>query len=129
MQKKFRISHTEGEGLERIDFDGEVTMKRLNYSEKNALEEESTDIKVYGATPTVKVSTSKMKEVGILKSVVESDVKRTTYIEEKGGEIKPLSIPYALDINGIRALPQDVGEELFAIFTELNNVTDKKKGS
>jgi hypothetical protein len=128
MVKKISIEYTEGEGLERIDFSGDVTLKKLNFSEKNALEEESTDIKFFGNTPQVKVSTSKMKELGLLKSIVECTLVKTTYVQDKVTKnIVPVTNDYNLDITGIRNLPTDIGEELVYEFTEMNNVSPKKK--
>jgi hypothetical protein len=103
-------------------------MKRLSFSEKNSIEEDSTDIKMYGNTPQVKVSTSKIKELGILKSVVSSELIKTLYVEDKVTKNPvPVNTPYALDIAGIRDLPQDVGEQLLEVFTNLNTVSEKKK--
>ena len=127
MKKKIEIMYEEGEGLDKLEFKGKVTLKRLNFSEKNSLEEESTDIKIFGNTPQVKVSTSKMKELSILKSVIGCELQKITFIEDKVTKAHmPVVTNYLLDINGIRDLPQEVGDELFLEFTQLNSV-DKKK--
>jgi Zn-dependent M28 family amino/carboxypeptidase len=99
---------------EKIEFEIEgikhwVEMKRLSFGEKNQLEEEATDIKMTGAVPIIKISTSKLKEVSILKSVVDSSISLKT-------------------IEDIRNLPQEVGELLIEKVTELNS-TDLKKNN
>lgn len=127
MKKEITVDYTEGEGLEKEELKGTVTLKRLSFSEKNSLEEEATDIKIFGNTPQVKVSTSKMKELGILKSIIASDLKKTTYYMDKVTKnTLAQEKPYDLNIEGIRNLPQDVGNELFIAFTELNQVDEKK---
>lgn len=127
MEKKFDINFTEGEGIDKVDFKGHVVMKRLNFAEKNALDEESTEIKIFGNTPQVKVSTSKVKELGILKSVVRYDLFKTTYVEDKVTKaLMPVTKEYSLDINGIRDLPTEVGGFLVEKFTELNTISEKK---
>lgn len=127
MEKVLEIDYTEGEGLNRVEFKGKVTMKRLNFSEKNALEEEATDIKVIGRMPQVKVSPAKMKEIGIMKSVVKTELQKTTYFEDRQTKNHvPTSNGYNLDYDGIRNLPQDIGNMLFETFTELNSVDEKK---
>jgi len=127
MEKKINIKYGEGEGIERIELEGSVTMKRLNFSEKNALEEECTDIKFFGKTPQVKVSTSKMKELGLLKSIVGAAITKTTFFEDRiTKNIVPTINGYEMDINGIRNLPQELGEELFVAYVDLNEVSEKK---
>ena len=128
MKKVIQIDYEEGEDLDKFELHGTVTLKRLNFSEKNSIEEESTEIKILGSVPQVKVSTSKIKELGLLKSIVESDLKKTIYHEDRVTKVAtPTTAIYAMDITGIRELPQDVGEELLAEFTELNTVNEKKK--
>jgi hypothetical protein len=127
MQKDTQVAYEEGEGINRVEFKGVVTQKRLNFSEKNGLDEESTDIKIFGSTPQVKVSMSRMKELSILKAVVNSTLTKTTYFEEKvTKQIRPATDNYPLSLEGIRNLPIEIGEQLFADFTELNNVSEKK---
>lgn len=128
MNKTVEIKYEEGEGPEQIEFSGLVILKRLNFSEKNALEEESTEIKFFGNMPQVKVSTSKMKELALFKSITSSNLFKTVYYEDKVTKANiPSKNPYDLGIEGIRNLPQDIGEELFLTFNELNNISDKKK--
>lgn len=127
MKKIVEINFSEGEGLERVDFKGTVTLKRLNFSEKNMLEEESTEIKNFGNVPQVKVSTSKMKEISLVKGICESNLEKITYHEDKvSKEAKPISSKYELNITGIKNLPVEIGEELFVEFYQLNNVSKKK---
>ena len=78
-----------------------VTMKRLNYGEKVDLEEGAMDVKVVGNNPITKISTSKLRVLSILKSIVKSTFEPVSY-------------------DSIRSLPQDVGNLLFKTYTELN---------
>lgn len=127
MRKKIEINFTEGEGIDRLDLTGTVILKRLNFSEKNAMEEEATEIKIFGKTPQVKISTSKLKEIGLLKSIVKSDLIQTTYVEDKVTKnAVPISNKYDLNMSGIQNLPQEVGEQLVDAFTELNSMNEKK---
>lgn len=94
-----------------VDVEGtkhRVTLKKLSYGEHNALEEEATQISYSGSQPIVKVSSSKMKELAIFKSIVSS----TTPLDS---------------IQKIRDLPKEVGDQLFEAFTELNQQDAKKK--
>jgi hypothetical protein len=128
MNKTIEIDYSEGEGLDRYELKGKVTMKRLNFSEKNAMEEEATEIKMFGTTPQVKVSTSKIKELGIFKAIVESNLVRTLYVEDRVTKThNPVQTQINLDLEGIRNLPQDVGELLLEGFTDLNVLSEKKK--
>lgn len=128
MKRVIEIDYEEGEGLDKYELKGTVEMKRLSFSEKNAMEEEATEIKVLGTTPQIKISTSKIKELGILKAVTTSNLIKTVYSEDRVTKNPvPASTPYPLDAEGIRNLPQDVGEELLEIFAELNTVNEKKK--
>jgi len=132
MQKIVKIDYQEGEGLDKLILKGTVTMKRLNFSEKNAMDEESTDIKIIapGIPPQVKVSTSKMREVGIFKSVVSSDLKKTSYFEDKTKpEFQATTEPFALTMDGVRNLPNEVGDMLWLAFVELNQINEKKSQS
>ena len=128
MKKQVDVVYEEGEGLDKYELKGTVTMKRLNFSEKNSIEEESTDIRMIGSVPQIKVSTSKIKELGIFKSVDSCDLIETHYVEDKVTKAAtPMNTQYILDIAGIRKLPQEVGEQLVAIYTEMNSVSEKKK--
>jgi len=128
VKKIIEIKYEEGEGLDKEEYIGEVVIKRLSFSEKNSLEEESTDIKIMGGQPIVKLSTAKMKEVGLLKSIVSSDLKKTTYYEDKvTKDHKPTTNAYPLDITNIRNMPVELGNLLFDEFTAINTVEDKKK--
>lgn len=128
MNKTIEIDYEDGEGIERIEFKGKVTLKRLNFSEKNMLEEESSDIRVFGNVPQVKVSTSKMKELALLKSIVSSDLRKITFVEDRVTKaFNPIVTSYELNIANIKELPQDIGEELFMAFTEINTISEKKK--
>jgi hypothetical protein len=78
------------------------------------LEEESTDIKMIGGQTTVKVSSSKLKELSILKSIVSS-----TVMNEKNEQ-------YTFDSVGIGNLPQEIGLQLFEAVSEINTIDSKK---
>jgi hypothetical protein len=84
-----------------------VKMKRLTFGEMNQLTEEATDVKVVNGQPIVKVSQKALKEIGLLKSIVEA--------------------PFTIDLNSIQNLEAEIGSLLFDEFTELNSQTVKKK--
>jgi len=95
-----------------IEFNGKketVKLKRLGFGEKNQLQEEATDIKVIGGQPVVKVSTSKLKELALLKSIV--------------------SAPFPITIQAIKELEQEVGDFLFEEYDALNKPKDAKSVS
>lgn len=128
MKKTVDVVYEEGEGLEKYELKGTVTMKRLNFSEKNSIEEESTDIRMIGSVPQIKVSTTKIKELGIFKSVVGTDLTKTIYVEDKVSKQPiPINSAYNLDMTGIKELSQEVGEQLIELYTELNTISEKKK--
>lgn len=125
--KKIEIEFAEGEGLNREEYKGSVIMKRLNYAEKNSLEEESTEVKVFGKIPQVKVSTARMKEISLIKSILSAEIKKTTYFEQRETKaITPRTDTYALDLNGIRNLPVELGSKLMEEFADLNSIDEKK---
>jgi len=98
---------------EKIEFEIDgvkhtVELRELNFGEYNQLEEEATDIKITGITPIVKISTAKLKELSILKSVVSSTVPLKT-------------------VEDIRKLPREIGNMLTEKVTSLNSLEDKKK--
>jgi len=128
MNKKVEVSFSEGEGVDKVEFSGVVTLKKLNWSEMNSLQEEASEVKFLNGVPTVKVLTSKMKELSILKSCVDSNLHKTTYVEDKvKGGLTPVVVEYKLDnVLKIRDLPQEVGEELFNEFQLLNTLNSKK---
>lgn len=127
MQKELIVDFTEGEGLEKVDIKGKVIFKRLSFYEKNLLEEEMTEVKIIGESPNVKVSTTKLKECSLVKSIVSSELVKTTYYEDKvTKKIMAENINYPLNINNIRDLPQELGEIFFMEFTKLNSLSLKK---
>jgi hypothetical protein len=92
-----------------IDWNGEkrnIVMKRLSFGELNQLTEESTDIKVVNGQPIVNVSQKKLKELSILKSIIEA--------------------PFTISINEIQNLDSDLGNTLFETFSQLNQSEEKK---
>ena len=95
MNKKIEIEY---EGKTAI-----VELKELDFGEKNQLEEESTDIKIIGGQPIVKISTSKMKELALLKSIVDA--------------------PFTISLESIKKLSDANGKKLFEAYSELNNVS------
>lgn len=128
MRKTIHVDYAEGEGIEKYELKGTVVFKRLNFYEKNSVEEESTEIKMLGNIPQVKVSTTKIKELGILKSVVECNLTKTVYaMDAATKDIKAVETPYTLDITGIRELPPEVGYDLVDEYTAFNALSEKKK--
>ena len=123
MEKRIEIDHSEGEGNEKVEFKGCVFIKRLNFTERNNLEEEATDIKFIGNIPSVRVSTTKLKELSLIKSITNSELTKTDY--SNGGI--PISSKYALDVSGIGKLPNEIGEQLFYEWGKINSVSEKKK--
>jgi hypothetical protein len=104
-EKNHLIQGADGSPLkEMVDVKHIITLKKLTFGEKNQLEEEATNVQTTGGVPIVKVSMSKLKEIGLLKAIVKS-----TY---------PLKT-----IDDIRNLPAEVGNKLFEEFTLLNNVS------
>lgn len=83
-----------------------VKMKKLTFGEMNQLTEESTDVKVVNGQPIVKVSQKSLKELGLLKSIVDA--------------------PFTLDIPSIQGLEADLGNILFEEFSEMNQQNQKK---
>lgn len=127
MKKEIEVIYGEGEGIDRFELRGKVVMKRLNFSEKNMLEEDSSDVKVLGNIPQVKVSTAKLKEMALVRSIIEADIKKITYFQDKQTkEIKATEVGYAMDITGIQNLPIDIGESLFQEYLALNTLSEKK---
>lgn len=93
-----------------ITFNGEkkiVKMKRLTFGEMNQLTEEATDVKVINGSPMIKVSQKALKEIGLLKAIVEA--------------------PFTIDMNSIQGLDADTGNLLFEEFSEMNQQSSKKK--
>ena len=84
-----------------------ATLKRLSFREWNKLEEESTDAKIVGGQPIVKASSSRLKDLALLKGVVDC------------------TIPLA-NINDLDKLDRTSGETLFIAFMELNSQNLKK---
>jgi hypothetical protein len=92
-----------------IDWNGGkhiVKLKRLTFGEMNQLTEEATDVKVINGQPIVKVSQKVLKEIGLLKSIVEA--------------------PFTLDIPSIQNLDSETGNLLFEEFSEMNQQGLKK---
>lgn len=128
MKKIIDIDFVEGDGLDKIEIKGKVTLKRLNFSESNSIEEDATDIKMIGNVPQVKISTKKIKELGIERGVIENTLTITTYSEDKVTKNPvPHTEPYPLNATGVQGLPKEIGDELVTAFTELNSVNEKKK--
>lgn len=92
-----------------IDWNGEkkiVKMKRLTFGEMNQLTEEATTVTVINSQPIVKVSQKVLKEVGLLKSIIDA--------------------PFTLDIKSIQNLDADTGNILFEEFSDMNQQGQKK---
>jgi hypothetical protein len=94
-----------------IEWNGEkkiVKIKRLTFGEMNQLTEEATDIKVINGQPVVKISQKALKELSLLKSIMEA--------------------PFTISIQEIQNLDAEIGNRLFDEFTELNQQEVKKNG-
>jgi hypothetical protein len=97
---------------------GVVVIKKLNFREKNQIEEESTDVRIVAGQPIVKVSSSKLKEMTLLKSIFSFDIIST---DDKG-----ISTKYVLDRDGIGNLPDEVGSQILDEISEMNTQSVKK---
>lgn len=127
MQKEVSIDYSEGEGINKEEYKGTVVMKRLNFSEMNQYEEEAGTLNYSGGVPQYRVSTSKAKELGILKTLVSSEIKKTTYSYDKDKKLKSNEVEYKLDLVGIKNLPLEIGRQLVQEFEELNTMNENKK--
>jgi len=128
MKKEIQVDYSEGEGKFKEELKGTVVMKRLNFSDKNTLEEESATISFVGNTSHVKISTTKLKELSLLRSIVESTLLKTVYSEDKNTKaLTPVTNEYPITMANIRELPFQVGEELFEEWSNLNSLSPKKK--
>jgi len=83
-----------------------VVIKRLNFGEKNRLQDEATDIKVVGTQTIAKVSIAKINEISLLKGIIKA--------------------PFSVDMATIQSLPVEIAEKLLEVFGELNGVSEKK---
>lgn len=127
IKKTIEINYEEGEGIDKEEFKGTVTLRRLNFTEKNNLENDITETKVMGRTPTININQSRMKELAIFKSKFESNLYKTTYsLNPVTKELVAETKVYELDMPGIQNLPDEVGNLLFIEFSELQNVSQKK---
>ncbi len=130
LKKEVEINFSEGEGEDKLDIEGKVTIKRLDYSEKNYVNEKAIEVMVYGETQQVKMSSAKMKEHSLEKSIISSTLKKTTYwLDKTKGQLMPSTEPIKLvnNIDEIRKLPCEIGDQLFSIYSELNVLSPKKK--
>jgi hypothetical protein len=127
VKKTIEIDYAEGEGIEKVEFKGNITLKELTYGEWNSYQEGITSITT-GRAASVSVSVSKTMELAILKSHVEGSLMRTTYQEDKPTKVPvPITAPYPLNtITAIQNLPRKVGDQLMKLFSELNEVDEKK---
>ena len=83
-----------------------VVIKRLNFGEKNRLQDEATDIKVVGTQTIAKVSIAKINELSLLKGITKA--------------------PFSVDLATIQSLPVEIAEKLLEVFGELNGLSEKK---
>lgn len=97
---KFKIGETEHS----------VVLRRLNFGEKNKVEEEATEIKLVNNNPVVSMKTSVLKEKTLLKAVVKSTL--------------PLN-----NLKEIQDLPEEVGEMLYSEYTDMAILDEKKNNS
>lgn len=84
-----------------------VVIKELTFGERNDLQEEVTKITYVGTMPQIKVSTGKLRELSILKSLV--------------------SAPFKIGITEVRNLPNEIGEKIYSEVDKLNHLSAKKK--
>ena len=92
-----------------IDWNGKkeiVRIKKLTFGEMNQLTEEATDVKIINGQPIVKVSQKILKELGLLKSIIDA--------------------PFTVDLKTIQSLDSDLGNKLFEEFSDLNQQGEKK---
>jgi len=88
---------------------GIVKMRRLTFGEMNELVEQSSKIKYVGAIADVAINQKMLKELGLLKSIIDA--------------------PFQLNIQSIQALDMDDGNKLFDAWNELNHQGFQGKSS
>ena len=84
-----------------------MEIKRLTFGERNDLFNEASEIKFVGKTPQVSINQGKLKELMILKCLVNA--------------------PFEKNIQDIRNLPVKLGDLLYKECDEFNSLDVKKK--
>jgi len=101
-----KISYTELE----IDWEGKeeiIRIKKLSFGEMLDLNQMSAKMSMVGGIAKFDLDQKIMSENCLLKSIIAA--------------------PFILNIQSIRDLSNELGQELVALFNELNTPTDKKK--
>ncbi len=125
--REVEINHSEGENLEREELSGKVVLRRLTHGEMSDAQQEGTEIMFVGDKSIVNPNPWKIIDLKLAKSVVSSDLTRTTYVEDRSTkQPTPVTVPYGLDYAGIRNLPEGIANLLNNAFNELNTLTEKK---
>ena len=129
MQKVYEIVYDEDEGVNKVEFKGTITLKRLNWDESNVLQSEAVNMQFVGrGIPSVTPDLAKGKLLAVWKSYVSSEIIKTTYfIDKVTKEIKPKEETYPITLETLKVIPQFLGDYLFDSYTELNTLTEKKK--
>jgi hypothetical protein len=128
MKKEIVVNYSEGEGEEQVDFTGKVSISRINAGMHNSIEEEASTITFVGDSSQFKISSSKLKELSVLRSVAGWNVNKTTYVLDKTlNKLVPLVQIVPLDLDGIRGLPTEVFTALWNEYVALNAITGRKK--
>ena len=84
-----------------------VKLKRISFGDMNEINQEATQIKAVGNVPQVMVNHKILKEKSLLKGIVEA--------------------PFPIDIQNIQNLENDIGNQLWEEFAELNQQSPRAK--
>ena len=85
----------------------DIVIKKLTFGERNDLQEQVTQVKYIGTIPQIKVSTGKLKELSILKSLVKA--------------------PFKISLPEIKELPNEIGEQIYKEVDKFNKLSEEKK--
>jgi hypothetical protein len=129
--KEVVIDYVEGEGVNKIEFKGTVSIKEMDTGEWAKYQDDITDIKFLGRMPQPRVDRAKMTILGIVRATNKSELVKTTYIEDKATKaLIPQSVPYDIsNYTSVERLPRKVGEKLFAMVQEMNMVNENLQES
>ena len=95
-----------------VDFNGQedtVRMKKLSFGENLELRQKVSKISVLAGQERVEVDQQKLSEECLLKSLIKA--------------------PFEINLQGIRDLDMELGEQLLESYREINTFTSKKKDS
>jgi hypothetical protein len=90
-------------------FNGKIEkfgFKEFSFHEKNMIIEESTDIKIVSGQSIIKVSSSKLVELGLLRGLVKA--------------------PFEINLINIQNLNFKDAERLYQVVSEINELDEKK---